>query len=123
MSRVVARRGYYAPRAEELNAPAVVPVAAEVMDALTNLVEPKIGRTAEVWVGFTRGNEALTDVTVTWDPTTRTGSSAATRLDVEQMQSDGTVAGAAQSIDSTRLAQRRPRRPALRSTPERLTFG
>ncbi len=98
-SRVVARRGYYAPRAEELNVPAVVPVAAEVMDALTNLVEPKLGRTAEVWVGFTRGNEALTDLTITWDPTTRTGSSAATRLDVQQVQSDGTVTGAAQSID------------------------
>ena len=36
---VVARRGYWAPKAEELNAPPVVPVAREVMTALTTLVE------------------------------------------------------------------------------------
>ena len=36
--RVVARRGYWAPKAEELNAPPVEPVEAEVMTALTNLV-------------------------------------------------------------------------------------
>jgi VWFA-related protein len=98
-ARVVARRGYYAPRSEELNVPPVVPVATEVMDALTNLIEPKLGRTVELWVGFARGNEALTDVVITWDPTTRTGSSAATRLDVEQLRTDGTVATPAQSIN------------------------
>jgi VWFA-related protein len=98
-ARVVARRGYYAPRSEELTAPPVVPVATEVMEALTNLVEPRIGRTAEIWVGYARGDEALTDVVVTWDPTNRTGGSAAARLDVEQLRSDGTVAVPAQSIN------------------------
>ena len=97
-ARVVARRGYYAPRSEELTAPPVTPVATEVMDALTNLVEPRLGRTADVWVGFSRGDESLTDVVVTWEPTTRTGSAAATRLDVERLRTDGTVDGPAQSI-------------------------
>jgi VWFA-related protein len=97
-ARVVARRGYYAPRSEELTAPPVTPVATEVMDALTNLVEPRLGRTADVWVGFSRGDESLTDVVVTWEPTTRTGSAAATRLDVERLRTDGTVEGPAQSI-------------------------
>ena len=96
--RVVARRGYYAPRSEELTVAPVTPVAMEVMDALTNLVVPKTGRTVDVWVGFTRGNEALTDVTLAWDPTTRMGASAATRLEVERLRNDGTPEGPAQSI-------------------------
>lgn len=96
--RVVARRGYWAPRSEELNAPPVEPVRPEVMSALTHLVEPKSGRTAEIWVGFTRGNDTLTDVTVTWDPTTRLGAAAATRIDVERLRSDGTPDGGPQSI-------------------------
>ena len=32
-----------------------------------------MGRTAEIWLGFARGQNALTDVTVTWDPTTPAG--------------------------------------------------
>ena len=96
--RVVARRGYYAPRAEELNAPAVEAVPRPVMTALTNLVEPRTGRTAEVWLGYGRGADKLTDVTVTWDPTTRTGTSAATRIDVERLRADGSSDGPPQSV-------------------------
>jgi len=97
-ARVVARRGYYAPRSSELHAPPAVPVATEVIGALSNLIEPKLGRTVEVWVGFARGFESLTEVVVTWEPTARTGSSSATRLDVELLHNDGTVDGPAQSI-------------------------
>ena len=104
--RVVARRGYWAPRSEELNAPAVAPVAAEVMDALTNLVEPKSGRTADIWVGYSRGEGSLTDVTVAWDPTTRLGTTAAVKLDVERLKNDGTPEGPTQSL------QRRETAPA-----------
>jgi VWFA-related protein len=96
--RVVSRRGYWAPRSEELNAPAVAPVATEVMEALTDLVEPKSGRTADIWVGFSRGNESLTNVTVAWDPTTRLGAKAATRVEVERLRTDGSPEGATQSI-------------------------
>ena len=63
-----------------------------------------MGRTADVWVGFSRGDESLTDVVVTWEPTTRTGSAAATRLDVERLRTDGTVEGPAQSIGRARDA-------------------
>jgi VWFA-related protein len=109
--RVVARRGYWAPRAEEMNAAPVAPVAPAVMNALTDLVEPRSGRTAEVWVGYSRNEGDATRVTVTWEPTTRTGSAAATRVDVERIGADGAPDGAAQSV---------PRRdtPATAATAE-----
>jgi len=102
--RVVARRGYYAPRSEEMSVAAVVPVEPKVMDALTHLVEPKTGRTADIWVGFTRGDDALTDVTITWDPTTRLGANAAARLEVERLRSDGSPEGPVQSIPRREVA-------------------
>ena len=100
----------------ELTAPPVTPVATEVMDALTTLVAPKLGRTVDVWVGFSRGDESLTDVVVTWDPTTRTGSAAAARLDVERLRNDGTVEGPSRSV-SLRRPQRHQRRRGLFSGP------
>ena len=96
--RVVARRGYWAPNAEELNAPPVTPVPRPVMTALTNLVEPRTGRTAEVWLGYSRGADKHTHVTVTWEPTTRIGASAAARIDVERLNADGSSAGTPQSV-------------------------
>lgn len=105
--RVVARRGYYAPRPEDLTARVVTPVATEVREALTTLVEPKTGRTADVWVGYTRGDAAKTDVTVTWDPTIRSGPGAATRVEVEHLNPDGTPRGAAQSIPRRETAAER----------------
>ena len=96
--RVVARKGYWAPRLAEMNPPPVVPVATEVMTALTNLVEPKTGRTAEVWVGYSKGPGSATDVRVAWDPTTRTGTAAATRIEVEHLNGEGTPVGAPQSM-------------------------
>ena len=103
--RVVNRRGYWSPKASELNAPRVEPVDAEVMNALTELVEPKTGTTAEVWVGFSRG-EAATDVLVAWEPTNRMGNAAATRLDVERLGPDGSVQGEAQEIPRGEAAAR-----------------
>ena len=96
--RVVARKGYWAPRAEEMNAAPVEPVAPAVMNALSNLVEPRTGRTAEVWVGYSRGDEARTAVTVAWEPTTRTGTSAAARVDVERIGATGAPEGSPQSV-------------------------
>jgi len=95
---VVARRGYWAPRTEELNAPPVVPVAPAVMTALTTLSEPKMGRTADVWIGFSRRNDKFTNVTVSWDPTSRLGGTAAARVDVEYMKSDNTPESTPQSL-------------------------
>jgi VWFA-related protein len=96
--RVVARRGYWSPKSSELNAPPVEPVKAEVMTALNDLVEPKTGTTAEVWVGYTRGTPPNTDVTVVWEPTARLGATAAARVEVEHLLNDGSVDGATQSI-------------------------
>jgi VWFA-related protein len=96
--RVVARRGYWSPRSSELYAPPVEPVRAEVMTALTELVEPKSGGTAEVWIGYTRGQDEQTDVTITWEPTSRTGTSAAARVQVERLRNDGTIVGAPQTL-------------------------
>ena len=96
--RVVARKGYWSPKASELTAPRVDPVRAEVMNALTELVEPKTGTTAEVWIGYARGDEAATDVTVSWEPTSRMGTSSAMRLDVERVRPDGSVDGGVETI-------------------------
>jgi VWFA-related protein len=96
--RVTARRGYWAPKAEEMNAPPIVPIDAEVMGALTELAEPKSGRTAEVWIGYAPGSDRLTNVTITWDPTTRVGKDAATKLEVERLRSDGSPEPPLQSV-------------------------
>ena len=96
--RVVARRGYWSPRLSELTAPAVEPVNAEVLTALRGLVEPKTGVTADVWVGFAKGTEASTDVTIAWEPINRNGGPAPTRVDVEQLNSDGSSNGSAREI-------------------------
>jgi VWFA-related protein len=96
--RVVARRGYWAPKAEDMTVRYVAPVKREVMTALTELVEPKTGTTAEVWVGYSRSEGPLTDVMVAWDPTSRLGATAAARVDVERINTDGSVDGDVQSI-------------------------
>jgi hypothetical protein len=59
------------------------------MTALTGLVEPKTGTTADLWVGFSRGEQGDTDVVVTWEPFSRTGSSAATLMDIEHLRVGG----------------------------------
>ncbi|MGQ0733197.1 MAG: VWA domain-containing protein, partial [Acidobacteriota bacterium] len=99
--RVVARRGYWAPRAEELSAPPTVPIAPAVVTALEHLTEPRGGRTAEVWIGFAKGSDSQTSVSVTWEPTTRTDTRAATRLEVEHLRADGSV-DTTQSVGSRR---------------------
>jgi VWFA-related protein len=121
--RVVARKGYWSPKASELNAPRVEPVRAEVMNALTGLVEPKTGTTAEVWVGYQKGGNAATEVTVSWEPTSRMGTSSATRLDVERIRQDGGVEGGVETIlrgeSATRASARMnlpPGRAMLRFT-------
>jgi VWFA-related protein len=96
--RVISRRGYWSPKADELNAPPVEPVKAAVISALTTLVEPKTGSTAEVWVGYSKGTGPLTAVTVAWEPTARLGTSAAARVDVEHLNTNGSVNGTAQTI-------------------------
>jgi VWFA-related protein len=65
--RVIARRGYWAPDAKEMSAPAVVDEAQQLAaKAMSALVEPKSGRIADVWVGASRGGDAVTRLTVAW---------------------------------------------------------
>ena len=100
--RVVARRGYWSPRLSELTAPAAAAVNAEVVTALSELVEPKTGTTAEVWVGFSRGTEASTDVTIAWEPVKGNGGPAPVRIDVERLNPDGSTHGPALQIATGR---------------------
>jgi len=96
--RVVARRGYWSPRLSELTAPRAEPIDAEVMTALSGLVEPKTGTTADVWVGFSKGTEASTDVTIAWEPVNRSGGTVPARVDVERLNDDGSTQGPVQQI-------------------------
>lgn len=96
--RVVARRGYWSPRSSEMNPAPVEPVPSAVTNALTTLVEPRGGSTAEVWVGFTRGAAQQTDLTVAWEPTSRTGATAAAKVEVEHLNGDGSVNGTPQTL-------------------------
>jgi hypothetical protein len=104
--RVTARRGYWSPHAAELDAPRVEPIRPEVVTALSGLVEPKSGTTADVWVGYSRGADGGTDVVVTWEPIARPGAgAAAATIDVEQLrggQSSRSVRGLTPSTTGAR---------------------
>lgn len=85
--RVLARRGYWAPTAEEANpAIRVTEVEGGVIEALTELLEPKDGRAADVWIGATMGPEAFTRLMVAWEPTGRASTGKAARLMVERLR-------------------------------------
>jgi VWFA-related protein len=97
--RVLARRGYWAPTEEEMN-PAVVSETHEpgLSDALSELVVPLGGRAVDVWIGASRGPDALTRLTVSWEPTGRTTSKRPTRLFVERLLDAGRGSVEARSI-------------------------
>lgn len=85
--RVVARQGYWAPSEKEMN-PEVRPgPAPEIVNALSDLIEPADGRALELWVGAARGSDARrTHLTVTWDATGRTGAGTPTSVDVQPLE-------------------------------------
>lgn len=118
--RVVARRGYWSPSAREMTAAArVTPVNEEVASALRTLVAPTDGGTAEVWVGYARGSQAATDVTVAWAPLTRGGTEAA-RLDIEHVNVDGSSDGETLRVappDPAQIGDRPPPGIATLSLP------
>lgn len=102
--RVVARRGYWAPRAEDLTARRAEPLDEGVRDALTRLVEPRTGSAAEVWVGFSRHDAAGTTMTVSWAPlaAAQAGAPGATTLEVERLTTTGELLGAPLLLDARR---------------------
>jgi VWFA-related protein len=100
-ARVLARRGYWAPTEEEMN-PVVVAEAPDpgLTEALSELVEPLGGRAVAVWIGASRGSDALTRLTVTWEPTGPTARKRPTRLIVERVAGPGAGSEAAHAIAS-----------------------
>lgn len=70
--RVLARRGYWAPSATEVTASqaAAEPVPVEVARAMGALGEPRAGRPAHTWIGFSIAPDGRTRMTVSWEPDT-----------------------------------------------------
>ena len=109
--RVLARAGYWAPSAKEMT-PAASPAPSEpgLVEALTDLVEPKDGRSVAVWLGASKGPDDRTRVTVSWEPGERPGAKQPVRLvivarggkDPVDEQSQSIAAGSAR--DGERLA-------------------
>lgn len=95
--QVTARKGYWAPKAEDIEAAAAAaaarPVVPGLEDALTGLSAPRGGRPAQLWFGFSPGDEGRTRVTMTWEPLTPrdSGSGPATRLFLEVPADDPAV--------------------------------
>lgn len=69
-ARVLARRGYWAPSAAEVTASqaAAEPVPAEIARAMGSLAEPRSGRPARTWIGFSRAPEGRTRMSISWEP-------------------------------------------------------
>jgi VWFA-related protein len=92
---VSARRGYWAPKPEEMaraGADASRPEVPGVTGALSELAEPGTGRAIDVWIGFSRGEPGRTVMTVAWDASSRNGTPPVA-LDVEPLDAGGEPAG------------------------------
>jgi VWFA-related protein len=88
--RVLARQGYWAPSAKEMTPDvAIAPAEPGLVEALTDLVEPKDGRSIDVWLGASRGPEGGTRVAVSWEPTEKDGAKEASRLVVVPVRNGG----------------------------------
>ena len=90
--RVLARSGYWAPDAKERRAAGPpAPADPALVEALTDLAEPRDGRIVDVWLGASRGPSGATRVTVTWEPAERAGATAPARLRVERVRGSGAI--------------------------------
>lgn len=67
-ARTVARRGYWAPSAEEMTAVAPVPLEPAVSSALTNLQARRENRVAHVETGFAPGANGAVRLSAMWRP-------------------------------------------------------
>jgi len=94
-ARVLARRGYWAPTAEERTpstAPAPEPGLAA---ALSELPDVRSARPLHVWMGTSRTAADRSRVSITWEPARRPGGGRPTaRLTVERLRSANDDGGA-----------------------------
>ena len=67
-ARTVARRGYWAPSADEMNTVAPPPLEPAVSSALTNLQSRRENRVAHVETGFAPGGNGAVRLSATWRP-------------------------------------------------------
>jgi VWFA-related protein len=91
-ARVLARRGYWAPRLEEMTpGPVAAPEEPALVGALADLSEPMDGRLLDVWVGTSRpGADEGASLAVTWEPVaSRSGTKPPARLSVEPVSPGG----------------------------------
>lgn len=97
--RVLARAGYWAPSAKEMTADATRPPSEPgLVEALTDLVEPKDGRSVAVWLGASKGPAGRTRLAVSWEPDGRATSMQPALLVVMPLRGAGSVDKQSQSI-------------------------
>lgn len=105
---VLARRGYWAPSAEAVEAAIIEaskPPVEGVAEALAPMSAPRDGRVVDVWTGFQPVPGGPVQARVTWEPAERlpAGSPAPERLTVELIaQEDGTAMGEPVVLASSR---------------------
>jgi VWFA-related protein len=87
--RVTARRGYWAPTAEELNPPPGPPPDPVLTGALNALTVVDEGRLVDLWVGSLPAPDGITEVHVTWEAVSRTAEGAPSVLEVEPLTRGG----------------------------------
>jgi hypothetical protein len=73
---------------------APTPTEPGLVEALTDLVEPKDGRSVDVWLGASRGPDGATRLAVSWEPTERAAAQGAARLVVGPVRAGGEPAEA-----------------------------
>jgi hypothetical protein len=78
-AHVIARKGYWAPTPQEMKPREPVPTApADVTDALGRIAPPPVTRVMDWWLGFERGESAVTRATFSWEPLDRAGAAGRT---------------------------------------------
>ena len=86
-TRVLARRGYWAPTEKEKTFEPAGPTEPGLREALSQLPHSRSARPLDVWIGLSRGADAHTRVSVTWEPiASRDAKHRATRLTVERLR-------------------------------------
>ncbi|HEX4914880.1 MAG TPA: VWA domain-containing protein [Vicinamibacterales bacterium] len=98
--RVTARRGYWAPSEKELTAAAeaaAMPVNTALTGALSALSDSTNTRSVSVWTGFSRGADAQTRVTFSWEANAGTTDKPA-RMEIQPLDDAGNVTMPAQVI-------------------------